>query len=434
MIYIVGAILVLGPLIFVHELGHFLAAKMFGVRVERFSIGFPPRLFGIQIGETDYCISAVPIGGYVKMSGMIDESMDENVTLTGADYEFMSKPMYQKVIIITAGVIMNFLLAVVILGGFAYVQGEAILPTTTIGAVPDTSLAYEIGLRAHDEIVEIGGQPVENWQDITEIFLDRLGEDLPFIINRDGEMRELHFPGSSIAVEDLQRLNIFPLRPARVGEVLDGAPAAEAGLQRGDWIMAINDSAVTNWNEMAAIISTQPDVPLTFDIKRGDEQLKINMTPALSESDSSGRIGIGQYFEFRDISLLGAAAIGFERSMLIVDVHIKVFQWIFSGRAKVQETLGGPVMIAEMAGQAVNIGPERVIEMIAQLSVVLAFINILPFPALDGGHLMIILIEGIRRKPLPTKGKLMVQQVGMFLLLLLIVFVFYNDIARIINR
>lgn len=432
MIYLIGAILVLGPLIFIHELGHYLAAKLFGVRVERFSIGFPPRLAGFQVGDTDYCISAVPLGGYVKLSGMIDENLDDS-NLTGADYEFMSKPVYQKVIIITAGVIMNFLLAVVILAGLNYYQGEVILPTTTVGAVADSSMVREMGLQPMDRILKIGDEEVNNWQEVQSAFFNQIGEDVAVIVERDGETVELALMGSQIEVKDLEGLMVAPLRSARVGAFTEDSRAKEAGLEVGDWIIAINDSAVGNWNEMATIVSANSEQPLQFTVRRDEDTLSYVIAPKFSEIDSSGKIGIGQYYEFRDMSLGAAIGEGFRQSVLIIDLHIKVFSWIFEGRVPAKDAVGGPLMIAKMAGDSVGRGAINVLSLIAQLSVVLAFINILPIPALDGGHLLIILIEGIRKKPLPVKGKMIVQQVGMLFLLALIFLVMYNDIMRFIN-
>ena len=178
-------IFVFGLLVLIHELGHFLAAKWMGVRVERFSIGFPPRLFGKKIGDTDYCISAIPLGGYVKMSGMIDESLDG--TLTGADYEFSSKPVWQRIVIITAGVVMNFLLAILILTMVNFIEGEQIAPTTTIGFVGKGGIAQKIGFKKGDEILSIQGEDVHSWNDIQAAFIEHLNERINFRVLRDGK-------------------------------------------------------------------------------------------------------------------------------------------------------------------------------------------------------------------------------------------------------
>lgn len=440
--YIFPIIIVLGVLVFVHELGHFLAAKLFGVRVERFSIGFPPRMFGVQVGETDYCISAVPLGGYVKLTGMIDESMDtENLNEEPKPYEFRAKPTYQQVIIITAGVIMNFLLAVGILGGMIWMQGEPITPTTTVGIVVEGGIADSLGVQVNDKFLEINGVQTNNWQDVSQLFIENVGNETHFKIDRGGEIKNILLSWDNLQLNDLERLGVGPLMLAKVGELSPSFPAMEAGLQRGDQIVAINDSAIHSWNDMTDIIYNNADVPLFFSIVRDGEPFMVEITPKAvpvqtseGEESTRGIIGIGPYMEHKAVDFFPAMGKGVERALFMGQLNIKGFGRILSGKDSAQESLAGPIAIAKMAGDVAKQDLLNLIQLIAYLSVVLAFINILPIPALDGGHLVIILIEGIRRKPLPLRAKMMVQQIGMVFLLLLIIFVFYNDIAREIAR
>ncbi len=438
MIYILAIIIVLGVLVFVHELGHFIAAKIFGVRVETFSIGFPPRLFGVKIGETDYCVSAIPLGGYVKLSGMIDESLDTS-KLKGEPYEFMSKPLYQKIIIISAGVIMNFALAVGILGGAIWLQGEPIIPTTTVGVVAEEGIGDVIGLQKHDKIIEVNDTRVYNWQEIEQAFIKNLGSDIHFVIKRNGTEKVLHLSWEEMKEKSVDRLNIGPLYAARVGELTSDYPAAEAGLQRGDRIVAINGQEVTNWEEMANIISGNPGTPLSFAIKRDSRIFTVDIAPRAEtvetedEQKTVGRIGITPYFERHEVSLGVAIVKGFNQAVLFGKLNVKGFGRIISGRDSAQDMLAGPIEIARIAGDTAKQSFSNLVMLIAYLSVILAIINILPIPALDGGHLVIILIEGIRQKPLSVRVKMIVQQIGMVFLLLLIFFVIYNDLARIFN-
>ena len=436
--YIFPIIIVLGVLVFVHELGHFLAAKLFGVRVERFSIGFPPRLFGVQVGETDYCISAVPLGGYVKLTGMIDESLDtEKLDEEPKPYEFRAKPTYQQVIIITAGVIMNFVLAVGILASIIWFQGEPITPTTTVGYVAEGGGADSIGLKVNDKIVEINDTQPRSWQDVRQALIENIGTNTTFKIERNDNIKEIILDWDNLKMNDIERIGIFPLLPAKVGRLTPDHPALEAGLQPEDKIIAIDDSVMNSWTDMTGIISANPDNPLEFSILRGNDTLQVTITPkAISFQDNDGterkigRIGIERYVEYQEVEILPAIQKGFERALFLGQINIMGFGRILSGKDSARESLAGPIAIAEMAGDIAKQDIVNLIELIAYLSVVLAFINILPIPALDGGHLVIILIEGIRRKPLPLRAKMVVQQIGMIFLLLLIIFVFYNDIAR----
>ena len=438
MIYIISMIVVLRILVFVHELGHFLAAKMFGVRVERFSIGFPPRLFGVQYGETDYCISATPLGGYVKLSGMVDESMDaEQLNKAPEPYEFRAKPVYQQVVIITAGVIMNFILAVGILGGMVFMNGEPYNPSTTIGYVAEGGIADSIGVQVYDKILTINGQTPENWQQVERLFFENIGKNTTFTIERNGEQKEFVLNWDNMTMNDFERFGIFEYLPAMVGDVSEGYPAAEAGLQKGDRIIAVNDSVIQSWIEMTGIVVKHPDQPLNFTYLRNGDTLQTSITPtgvAAKMQDGTetnvGRIGITRFTETREVGFAAAMVRGFNQCISIGQLNLRGFGRILSGKDSAKESLAGPLAIAQMAGDIADRNIWDLLPFMAYLSVVLAFINILPIPALDGGHLIIILIEGIRRKPLPLKAKIMVQQVGMAILLTFIVFVFYNDIAR----
>ncbi|HQU74493.1 MAG TPA: RIP metalloprotease RseP [Calditrichia bacterium] len=440
-IYIFPLILVLGILVFIHELGHFLAAKFFGVRVERFSIGFPPRLFGVQIGETDYCISAVPLGGYVKMSGMIDESLDtEQMEQPPQDYEFRAKKTFPKVAIITAGVIMNFLLGIGIFWGVFWFEGEVVTPTTRIEVIPG-EIADSLGLHSNDRFLSVNGVEVANWEDIQRELLANLGEATVFRLVRDGQEQEITFNWGNRESKDLIRLGMGPLLPAKVGRLAPDYPAAEAGLQSGDEIVAIGDSTIDSWSAMSRVIRANPGTLTPFRVLRDGDTLSLSITPRLvsartAEGDSVqvGQIGIRPFYEHRRLSFWEAAKRGLSEALFLGGANIKGFGRVVSGVDNARDSLAGPLAIAKMIGDIAQESFTSLLRMMAMLSVVLAFVNILPIPALDGGHLVIILIEGILKRPLPLRVKLVVQQVGMLLLLMLMVFIFYNDIARFLSN
>ena len=437
MIYIFSIIFVLSVLVFFHELGHFALAKLFGVRVERFSIGFPPRLFGKKWGDTDYCISAIPFGGYVKMSGVIDESMDTS-TLTGAPYEFASKTWWQKVLILIGGVTMNLILAWVILSGLLNQEGEPIIPGTTIGYVAEDGVLAKAGIQKYDKILKINDQPVASWNDIRDAYISNLGSPMTFTVKRGDQTAEVTLTRELMQAQNADQLSIAPLLPAKVGEVIPGTPASKTDLQRGDLIVSIGGQAVKSWDDMTRIIRQNPGKPLEFIIDRSGQKLTYTITPESSDeidekgaSHIVGKIGIGLYYEKKSLPLIPAFKEGFKKTLFYTTLNVKALGWLVTGKKSAREMLGGPIMITKMAGDFAKSGFASLMELIAHLSIMLAIINILPIPALDGGHITIVLIEQIRRKPLTTKMKLRIQQWGMGILLFLMMFVIYNDIIRL---
>lgn len=433
---LLAIIFVFGILVIIHELGHYIAAKLMGVRVERFSIGFPPKLFSKKIGETEFTISAIPLGGYVKMAGFIDESMDTKVT--GAPDEFQSKPTWRKVVIISGGVIMNFLLAIAVLTVLNFVQGEKIIPTTKVGYIGKEGIAQKIGFQKYDQILEINNQPVHNWNEVQEKFVDNLSHDIVFTILRNGQKINLLYKKEWFAESNSEQLDVGPLIPAKVGDVSPGMPASEIGLKRGDEIIAIADQPVHDWLAMTEVIRKFHGQTISIKWKRGDSIFTAQITPQAFEEKNQqgevikvGKIGISYYFEHRDVGLAQAVVLGVKNTFDLLNLNIRGIIWVVTGKKSAKEIIGGPIMIAKMAGDAAQAGWAYLWYLIAALSTVLAFFNILPIPALDGGHLVFILIEGIRGRPIPTSVKLKIQQIGLAILFTLLIFIFYVDISRL---
>ena len=443
MIYLLSIAFILSLLIFIHELGHFFAAKLFGVRVERFSIGFPPRLFGKKIGDTDYCISAIPFGGYVKLSGMLDESLDaESMKGEPQPHEFRSKNTFQKLTIISAGVIMNFILAIVILSGIFWFKGEKIYPNTTVGYIPAGSIVADIGLRSGDKILEINNKKIISWNDIPSAFVENIGNDIKITIERAGKIKNLDVDKSILTVENFDKFELYQQYSSTVGEVLPATPAEKSGLQKGDKIIAIAGDQISNWYDMTKIVRNHPNQPLLFTILRNNKTLEMKITPEeqiekdeQGKINSVGKIGIAPYveFEWREVSFGNAVLKGTNQVIVFLYLNIKGFAMLLTGDVSARNALGGPIIIGKMAGEIAKTGFVNLLEFTGLLSAILAVINILPIPALDGGHLIIILIEGIRKKPISIKAKMIIQQVGMAILLLLMIFIFYNDISRLLN-
>jgi len=389
MITLLATIVVIGILVFVHELGHFLAARSVGIRVERFSVGFPPRLFtftscddgwliqfyffSFQSGwkwesvwqkripilhkkgtSTEYCIALIPLGGYVKMAGIIDESMD--TTLTHAPDEFMSKSYLSQVFVMSAGVIMNVLLAFLIYTGLSYSMGK----------------------------------PDEN-------------------------------------------------PPAIVSEVVEDMPAKKAGIIPGDKILSINEFPVDNWLDLVEQIKTLPNKPIELEIERNGRYITKQFTTkdSLIQTESGmkivGFIGIAPEINYKEINIFESTVAGFNSTVFGFEIIILSLKMLITGEASIKE-LGGPIMIAQLAGETAKAGIIPLLSFMAIISINLAFLNILPIPGLDGGHIFLTAIQAIIRKPLSIKTRMIFQQIGMALLLLLMITVLYNDIGRLFTN
>jgi regulator of sigma E protease len=430
-------VFVFGLLVVIHELGHFLAAKLLGVRVEKFSIGFPPRLFGKKIGDTDYCISAIPLGGYVKLSGMIDESMDGQ--LTGAEYEFSSKPVWKRIIIITAGVIMNFILAIFILSIVSFTKGEVVYPSTQIGTVGKEGIAQKIGFHVGDKITAIDGVTITTWNDIQTEFIKHLNDDIRFDVIRGDEKLTLTYKKEWFSEKNAELLDIGWVPLAKVGEVKKDSPAELAGFQFGDDIKKINGIVVNNWTDMTEIIKANPGKTITIEYTRDGKSHSVDIVPeAFSEKDDEGKeitvgkIGIYFYYETYDINLFQAFKNGIKNTFALIGLNMRGLWWVITGTKSASDVIGGPIMIAKLAQDAAEVGWDRLWNLTAALSAILAFFNILPIPALDGGHLVFLILEGVLGRPISTRTKLVVQQIGMAILLTLIVMIIYIDIRRLL--
>ncbi len=436
MINIIAVIFVFSILVLIHELGHFLAAKWMGVRVDKFSIGFPPTIFSKKIGETEFSFSAIPLGGYVKMAGFVDESLDENIT--GADYEFNSKPVWRRIIIITAGVVMNLILAVTIMALLTYTEGEQILPTTAIAIVAEHSMGERTGFRPGDKILSVSGIPVHNWNEIQNVFLDHLDQDISFEVQRGNETVQLTYHKKWFSEKNGEQLGLVPLLSTRIGEVQYSMPAGVLGLKPGDVITSIAGVSVNDWMQMTEVIRMHPDEEVTIEWMRNGKLMNGKIRPnSYEEKDPDGhikrvgKIGVSYYYDHRDVGILASIGSGFTRTWDLMALNVRGIYWVLTGTKSAQDIIGGPIMIAKMAGDAAQAGWKYLWYLIAALSAMLAFFNILPIPALDGGHLFFLLLEGVMGKPLPVKTKVKVQQVGMAILLSLIVLIVYLDVSRL---
>lgn len=350
-----ATVFVLSILVLVHELGHFFMAKLFKIRVERFSIGFPPRLFGKTFGGTDYCISAVPFGGYVKISGMIDESLDTSqVSGPPKPWEFRSKKWSQKCLVILAGSLMNFLLAYTIFVASTKIHG-----------------------------IE---KPKGTW----------------------------------------------------IGGVIPGKPAEKAGLQVGDRILRINGKSIKNWEDLTNIVHASPNQPLQVEWARGDSVFSAVMIPEKEkfvykgDIREGGILGIYSQIEIHPASWWSAFGEAGKNFYYLPKLVLVSFVKLVTGQESLK-SIAGPVFIAKMAGESARFGFGPLFEFMAILSLNLGILNLFPIPVLDGGHLVILIIEGIVRRELSVKVKMIIQQVGIALIIGLMLIALYNDVLRLVR-
>jgi regulator of sigma E protease len=346
-------VVVVGIIIFVHELGHFLAAKAVGIRVIRFSLGFPPKLIGKTVGDTEYCICWIPLGGYVKMAGMLDESFEDEDAISGEPWEFESKNALQKAFVICAGVVMNFILGMVI---FSMIAG--------ISGIPEA-------------------------------------------------------------------------KDPMIGEVVPGYPAEQAGVQAGDLVTEVNGVAVSTWTEIVAEIhNLAGEESLTLQLEREGEPLTATLATRQEKAMIDGeirtisKVGINPHTTNRPATMSEVLLAGPQTTWALIKMSALTIRMLATGNASVRD-LAGPLFIAQMSGRTARSGTLDFLGFIGFISVNIGFLNILPIPVLDGGHLVYIALEAIFRRKIPFKIKLRIQQVGLALLLLLMVAVFYSDIMRI---
>ncbi len=421
MITILAFIFVLGVLVFIHEFGHFIMAKIVGIRVERFSLGFPPRMFGKKVGDTDYCISWIPIGGYVKLSGMIDESMEKD-SIKGEPWEFMSKPVYQRFLVIFAGPLMNILLALFIFSMSTYISGINEPMGAIVGNVEHGSVVQQTGFQKGDQIISVNNKSVDTWNQVSEIIE---GKDQ---VNVTWQRNDQTFL-KTVAPEIFD--TIERTLPPVVGDVLNDYPAGQVGIQAGDRILTVNNQPVTTWNDLTDIVHKIPGQEVSIEWERNGKILSSSVTPMKEPTDGTGRIGISFLTVSRDVGLFYSFYMGTQYSINLTRLVYRSLKSVVSGNESFKNAFGGPIVIAKMAGESARSGAGNLFIFMAFLSLNLGFLNLLPIPVLDGGHLVFILIEAIIRKPLPDKTKIVVQQIGMALLLAFMVFVIINDIRRI---
>lgn len=425
-------ILGLSILVGLHEWGHMAAAKMFGMRVEKYFIGFPPKIFSIQRGETEYGIGAIPLGGFVKISGMIDESMDtEAMSKEPQPWEFRSKPAWQRLIVMLGGIIVNVIVGIFIFIVLAYNEGEKFLSSSEVNkyGILAGELAQEIGLKTGDKIVKVNGKPYTNFNEVisSDVFL---GSNSSYTVDRNGEEVDIDIPNNFIEkLSDPEEKGNFirPLEPFKIGELVPGSPAEKAGLKTGDKVVSINGTPIRFFNELQSELQKLKDKQTTLVVQRGAEQKSLPIKVA-----SEGTIGFYPAsllnFTTVDYTLGQAISAGSHDAFTFVYNYIKSFGKIFRGEVSASKALSGPIGIARMFGGVWDWG--RFWSLTGILSMVLAFTNALPIPALDGGHAVILSYEIVSGRKPSDKFLENAQKVGMVLLLGIMAFAIFNDVWK----
>ncbi|MBS1914384.1 MAG: RIP metalloprotease RseP [Bacteroidetes bacterium] len=442
---ILSFIVLVGILVFIHELGHFLAARWTGMRADVFAVGMGPRLVGwnkktgftfgklpanLELeGHTDYRISAFPIGGYVKILGMVDESMDTDfATRPPQPWEFRSKGTLAKTFVISAGVIQNILLAIVLMFCLNYFGGKDYQNTTRIGVVTPNGLADRVGFRTGDRIVSVNGTAVQYFDEVPRLILAG-GNEATVVVERNGTSVPLSVRTG--ADTGAAALDLVPEKSEiDIVKVNAGSPGAAAGIKAGDKIATIDGLPVASVVRATELIKSHKDRDVQLTVIRGG-----TVTPITAHPGKDGLLNIeldqkylGTMYH-RSYSFTESISAGWNDAWSFAGGTFEMIGKLLTGRARLKDSVGGPLKIAVYAQRAASEGFPEFIKLMALLSMTLACMNILPIPALDGGHLVFILVEGIIRREVPMKLRMAVQQAGFVLLLIFMVFVLVNDIG-----
>jgi regulator of sigma E protease len=428
---VVVVVLVLGLMIFVHELGHFLAAKFFGVRVLVFSLGFGKRLLHWTKGDTDYRISALPFGGYVRMAG--DDPSAERM---GEPWEFLTKPRWQRFVVVVMGPTMNILLAVLVLAGlykFHFQKPVFEEQPARVGDVEADSPASQIGIKPGDLVVRLDNLQNPRWEELQIKILTTVGEAMPIEVERDGKTLSMALTPRASGPDRVGDAGLYPYAPGVIDKVEPGLPAGQAGLLPGDRIVGIDGKTVLYWRRIAFLIQASKGKPVQLSIDRGGREFSTTLKPVLTDVMGEKRWRVGVTFHSDMMvkklawgSALAAAVQDNSRDCLdTFDVLGKILTRRLSPR-----TLAGPIGIAQASGEAYRAGFPELLMLISFISLQLGIFNLLPIPVMDGGVILLLLVEGLIRHDLSLKVKERFLQVGFVFLLLLVVFLMCNDIMR----
>jgi regulator of sigma E protease len=428
----VVVVVVLGVMVFVHEAGHFLAAKAFGVRVLTFSLGFGKRIFGFERSGTDYRVSILPLGGYVKMAGD-----DPTAVLSGDPGEFLGRPRWQRFVIILMGPMMNFVLAVVVLAGlymFHFQKPAYEDQPVLIGAVDSDSAAAEAGLQPGDRVVQFDGIRNPRWHDIKFKVLTGADHPIPLTIERGSQTLHMSLTPHTDGPDGAGVAGWYPYVPLVIDKAEPGQPASDVGLRSGDMIVGMDGNPIYYWALIVQDLRDGKGKPVDLTIQRDGKEFQVHVKPAYTDvmGLKTWRIGVTiRQTEFVIRRLPPGTAVEYAvranyRNLLeTFDVLGKIVT-----RRMSTKSLAGPIGIAQISGEAYRRGIADLLLFVSFISLQLGIVNLLPIPVMDGGHIFMLAIEGLMRRDLSLAVKERVIQVGVVLIVLLFVFVMYNDIMK----
>ena len=430
----------LAALIFVHELGHFLAARRYGVIVEKFSIGFGKKIFGTTSGGTEFIVAAIPLGGYVKMKG---EELDEETSEEGS---FSAAPPQHRLLIAFAGPFFNILFALAIYI-FIYMMGVETL-SPVVGTVKENSPALEAGLQTGDQIISINNKPIRFWDELQKTVYHSPGEELNFQVERlPGKIISLKITPITEEIKNLfgeiEQVGLIGITPlANTITYIKGESAAErAGLQLDDRIIAVGNTSIFGWSDLRPAAVDKPGKPLIFKIERHGTKMLVPLTPTPKKVKDRGGdeleigeigIGMGGRMVLEQYDLFGSIVRAMKETWRMTSLIATSVQKMIFGSIPADQ-IGGPILIFQIYGEQAEQGFNEFIRLTALLSINLGLINLLPIPILDGGHILFFLIELVKGRPVSEKNRERAQQAGLLMLISLMVFAFYNDILRVIN-
>jgi regulator of sigma E protease len=437
---VLAFLFVLGVLVFVHELGHFLVARWHGVRVHTFSLGFGPKLFSFRRGDTEYCVSVVPLGGYVKLAG--ENALEEEAERAGGTAaplesdQFMAKSKWVRFQVYVAGPVMNILLAIVVAA--VVLSRGADVPIyrsapAVIGSIEPDKPAAVAGLRVGDIVVSVDDVPVATWDDFQMAIVPKAGRELSLVAMRNGERISVRVTPVAIDSYETGDLGIGPVLRPQITQVNPGSPAEQAGLQRGDVLVAVNGARNLTQEEIVQRLRASADTPLTLTVERAGGSRDFTVVPRGPQGAAMIGVGISEWEVRRiDPTVFEAVTLSVQQNWETTRLIGKTLGGLITRETPVRQLMG-PVGIAQLSGSAAELGWVALLNLMAMISLNLGLLNLMPVPVLDGGHIAILAVEGLARRDLSVRVKERILVAGATLMVLLMVTVIYNDIARLMR-